>query len=59
MERWIVYAVVSMFFAGLTSVNAKDGMTNLSSDTALAVRTAVVFTIVIVNAVVFRDAAAE
>jgi len=56
MEKWILYAIVSMLFAGLTSVIAKFGMKDLSSDTALAVRTAVVFTIVIANAFLFRNA---
>lgn len=56
MERWIIYAIISMLFAGLTSVIAKFGMKDLSSDTALAVRTVVVFTIVIVNAFLFRSA---
>lgn len=56
MERWIIYAIISMLFAGLTSVIAKFGMKDLSSDTALAIRTGVVFTIVIVNAFLFRSA---
>ena len=56
MEKWILYAIISMLFAGLTSVIAKFGMKDLSSDTALAVRTAVVFSIVIANAFLFRNA---
>lgn len=56
MEKWIIYAIVSMLFAGLTSVIAKFGMKDLSSDTALAIRTIVVFTIVIGNAFLFRNA---
>lgn len=48
-----------MLFAGLTSVIAKFGMKDLSSDTALAVRTAVVFSIVIANAFLFRNAFIE
>lgn len=59
MEKWILYAIISMLFAGLTSVIAKFGMKDLSSDTALAVRTAVVFSIVIANAFVFRIAFVE
>ena len=59
MERWILYAIISMLFAGLTSVIAKFGMKDLSSDTALAVRTAVVFSIVIANAFLFRNAFVE
>lgn len=48
-----------MLFAGLTSVIAKFGMKDLSSDTALAVRTAVVFSIIIANAFFFRNAFVE
>ncbi len=59
MEKWTVYAIISMVFAGLTSVIAKFGMKDLSSDTALTIRTAVVFTIVVVNAFLFRNAFAE
>lgn len=59
MEKWILYAIISMLFAGLTSVIAKFGMKDLSSDTALAVRTTVVFSIVIANAFLFRNAFVE
>nr|WP_299417043.1 EamA family transporter [uncultured Emticicia sp.] len=59
MEKWIIYAIISMVFAGLTSVIAKFGMKDLSSDTALAIRTIVVFTIVVANAFLFRNAFAE
>ena len=43
MEKWKLYAIISMLFAGLTSVIAKFGMKNLSSDVALSIRTLVVF----------------
>lgn len=56
MERWISYAIISMLLAGLTSVIAKFGMKDLSSDTALAIRTSVVFTIVIANAFILKNA---
>jgi bacterial/archaeal transporter family protein len=59
MEKWVIYAIISMVFAGITSVVAKFGMKDLSSDTALAIRTAVVFTIVVLNAFVFRNALVE
>ena len=59
MERWIIYAIISMLFAGLTSVIAKFGMKDLSSDTALAIRTSVVFTIVIANAFILKNAYQE
>ena len=44
-----------MFFAGLTSVIAKMGLKNVSSDTGLAVRTIVVFVIVWLNAIAFQS----
>ncbi len=44
-----------MLFAGLTSVIAKYGMKNLSSDVALSIRTIVVFFIIVLNALVFND----
>ena len=59
MESWIIYAIISMLFAGITSVVAKSGMKDLSSDTALAIRTSVVFLIIITNAFLFRNAYSE
>lgn len=56
MEKWKLFAVISMLFAGLTSVIAKFGMKNLSSDVALSIRTMVVFIIVITNALLFTNA---
>lgn len=44
-----------MFFAGLTSVIAKMGLKNVSSDTGLAVRTVVVFSIVWLNVIAFQS----
>jgi bacterial/archaeal transporter family protein len=55
MQTWLLYALISMFFAGLTAVVAKSGMKELSSDVALTVRTAVVFGIVILNALLFQN----
>src|SRR5689334_6896277 len=46
MQTWIVYAVLSMIFAGLTSVLAKYGLQNISADTGLGVRTLVIFVII-------------
>lgn len=56
MEKWIIYSLISMLFAGFTSVIAKFGMQDLSSDTALAIRTSVVFTIVLLNAFILKNA---
>jgi transporter family protein len=59
MEKWIIYALISMLFAGITSVIAKFGMKDLNSDTALAIRTSAVFLIVFLNAFLFRNAYTE
>ena len=56
MEKWKLYAIISMLFAGLTSVIAKFGMKNLSSDVALSIRTLVVFSIITTNALLFTNA---
>lgn len=32
MQTWIIYAFISMFFAGITSVLAKYGLQNISAD---------------------------
>lgn len=56
MKNWIILALISMFFAGLTSVIAKMGLKNVSSDTGLAVRTVSVVIIVAVYAFFFQDA---
>jgi bacterial/archaeal transporter family protein len=59
IEKWKLFAVISMVFAGLTSVIAKFGMKDLSSDVALAIRTIVVFGIVTLNAFLLNDALAQ
>ena len=55
MKNWIVYSLISMCFAGVTSVIAKYGMKDISSDLGLAVRTTVVFVFVITNFMVFQN----
>ena len=52
MERWVIYAIISMLFAGLTSVPAKSGLKGISSDLGLAIRTAVVFILITLNVTV-------
>lgn len=47
MERWILFAIISMLFAGFTSVIAKQGLTGISSELGLAVRTCFVFVLVL------------
>ena len=54
MKTWMLYAIVSMVFAGLTSVIAKFGMKNVSGDAGLAIRTSMVFGLVWINAIAFR-----
>ena len=39
MEKWIIYAFISMFFAGFTSVIAKAGLTGISGELGLTIRT--------------------
>jgi len=43
MKTWILYAFLSMLFAGVTSVIAKLGLSGISGDMGLAVRTVFVF----------------
>lgn len=52
MERWVLYAFVSMVFAGFTSVIAKLGLNGISGDLGLAVRTCFVFVFVLMFATV-------
>jgi transporter family protein len=46
MPTWIFYAILSMIFAGLTSVLAKYGLQNISADFGLGIRTTVIFVII-------------
>lgn len=52
MEKWIVYAFISMLFAGVTSVIAKLGLTGISGEMGLTIRTIFVFIFVLLFAVV-------
>jgi transporter family protein len=52
MERWVLYAVISMVFAGFTSVIAKLGLAGISGDLGLAIRTCFVFAFVLMFAAV-------
>jgi transporter family protein len=56
MKNWMIFALISMCFAGLTSVIAKMGLKNVSSDTGLAVRTISVVLVVAINAFFFQSA---
>lgn len=52
MEKWIVYAFISMLFAGVTSVIAKLGLTGISGEMGLTIRTIFVFIFVLLFALV-------
>jgi len=47
MKTWVLYAVISMVFAGMTSVIAKMGLNGIPSELGLAVRTTFVFAMVL------------
>lgn len=50
MERWVIYALLSALFAGMTSVVAKIGLSGISGDLGLALRTCIVFVLVLMFA---------
>lgn len=50
MDKWITYAVISMFFAGFTSVIAKMGLNGISGELGLTIRTLFVFGFVLMFA---------
>ena len=52
MERWVFYAFISMLFAGMTSVVAKQGLTGISAELGLTVRTIFVFLFIFVFAAI-------
>jgi transporter family protein len=54
MKQYQIYALISMFFAGLTSVIAKAGLKNVSGDTGLAIRTSCVFIFIWINIFAFN-----
>ena len=56
METWKIQAILAAIFAGLTSVLAKSGMKNLGPDVSLALRTCVVFTLVMINMLIWTAA---
>ena len=54
MPSWVIYAILSAVFAGLTGVLAKGGMKDISADLGLAIRTAVVLVMVVINLFVWK-----
>ena len=55
---WVVYALLSAFFAALTAIFAKVGVQNINSNLATAIRTVVVL-ILIWSIVLFRGEAKD
>jgi transporter family protein len=55
MERWVLYAFISMCFAGFTSVVAKQGLVGISAELGLTVRTIFVCIFVLMFAVLAVD----
>ncbi|MGY8831212.1 MAG: EamA family transporter [Pseudomonadales bacterium] len=51
MEKWVLYAFISMFFAGFTSVIAKMGLNGISGELGLTIRTLFVCAFVLLFAV--------
>lgn len=47
MKTWILYALISMVFAGFTSVIAKLGLAGISGNLGLAIRTCFVFVLIV------------
>ncbi len=50
MERWVIYAIISMLFAGFTAVGAKQGLAGISAELGLTVRTIFVCIFVLIFA---------
>jgi len=43
MQPWIIYAILSMIFAGITSILAKYGLEKVDPDLGLGIRTTTIF----------------
>ena len=50
METWIFYAILSMVFAGITSIFAKLGLEKINADLGLVIRTSIIFFLVLITA---------
>lgn len=53
MPQWILFALLSMLFAGFTSVIAKMGLSGISGELGLTIRTLFVFGFVLIFALMF------
>jgi transporter family protein len=47
METWILYAILSMLFAAVTSVLAKYGLQNINPELGLGIRTTTIFFLIV------------
>ena len=56
MKQYQFFAILSMVFAGVTSVIAKAGLKNVAADTGNAVRTSFVFIFIWINMLLFNSA---
>ena len=57
MERWVIYAFISMLFAGFTSGVAKQGLVGISAELGLTLRTIFVCIFVLIFAMLAVDSA--
>lgn len=55
MQTWLLYAILSMVFAGVTAILAKYGLQNIGADFGLTVRTSVIFFIVTLMSMVSQN----
>ena len=46
MQTWVIYAILSAVFAGITSILAKYGLEKVNPDLGLGIRTAAIFFII-------------
>ena len=46
MPIWIIYAILSAVFAGITAILAKYGLENVNADLGLGIRTTTIFFII-------------
>ena len=49
METWLLYALLSMLFAGVTAIFAKYGLENVNADLGLVIRTSIIFALVLLT----------
>ncbi|MEZ4875602.1 MAG: EamA family transporter [Flavobacteriaceae bacterium] len=47
METWMLFALLSMVFAGVTAVLAKYGLESINADLGLMIRTFIIFALVV------------